>query len=139
MKTERAPFMPVTPDFDDDRLEQLASAKGVGALVRPETLKPRAGQGTAPSRTAPQALPATPADDESRPVAAADHATPRSRMKTINLELPDYVWTDLKIRSAHQQVSVRHLIMHALKGQGIAIREADMIEDGRRLRGVPHS
>lgn len=134
MKQQRAPFLPVTNDIDDDRLEQLASAKGVGALVRPEPPKPRAGPGTT-SRPTQQALPATPPDEESRQVAVADQATPRSRMKTINLELPDYVWTDLKIRSAHEQVSVRHLIMSALKGQGIAIREPDMIEDGRRLRG----
>lgn len=40
-------------------------------------------------------------------------------MKTVNLELPDYLWTDLRIRSADR----------------FAIKEADMIEDGRRLRG----
>jgi hypothetical protein len=32
-------------------------------------------------------------------------------------------------------VSVRHVIMSALKGSGIEIKDADMIEDGRRLRG----
>ncbi|MEZ5817402.1 MAG: hypothetical protein R3D44_10000 [Hyphomicrobiaceae bacterium] len=64
----------------------------------------------------------------------APGATPRSRMKTVNLELPDYVWTDLKIRAAHAQSSVRHIVMAALKGHGVDIREVDMIEDGRRLR-----
>lgn len=124
MKSSRAPFMPVTRDVDDDRLERLATSKGVGALVRPEPAALNAGQGAPASSTAtPDAI------------ASSDGATPRTRMKTINLELPDYVWTDLKIRSAKEQVSVRHLIMGALKGQGVEIREADMIEDGRRLRG----
>lgn len=57
-------------------------------------------------------------------------------MKTVNLELPDYVWSDLKIRAAHQQTSVRHIVMTALKGHGIAIAEVDMIEHGRRVRGA---
>lgn len=34
------------------------------------------------------------------------------------------------------QVSVRQIIMTALKANGIEIREADMIEDARRLRGA---
>lgn len=55
-------------------------------------------------------------------------------MKTVNLELPDYVWTDLKIRAAHEQTSVRHIVMAALQGHGVTIAEVDMIEDGRRLR-----
>lgn len=124
MKTTRAPFMPVTPDIDDDRLERLASSKGVGALVRPQPAGISTGQGgDTHTAVAPEA------------VSNAEAATPRARMKTINLELPDYVWTDLKIRSAKEQVSVRHLIMTALKGQGVDIRDVDMIEDGRRLRG----
>jgi len=32
-------------------------------------------------------------------------------------------------------VSVRHIIMSALKADGIDIKAVDMIEDGRRLRG----
>ena len=59
-------------------------------------------------------------------------------MKTVNLELPDYVWTELKIRSAHRQTSVRHIIMTALKGDGISIADVDMVEDGRRARGNNH-
>lgn len=128
MRNDRAPFMPVTPDIDDDKLDRLAAAKGVGALVKPENPASAVGQG-ASTKSASLPAPKLVADR------AASAATPRERMKTINLELPDYVWTDLKIRAAHEQVSVRHIIMTALKGQGITIREADMIEDGRRLRG----
>ncbi|MGD9786045.1 MAG: hypothetical protein AB7E80_15665 [Hyphomicrobiaceae bacterium] len=118
MKTERAPFAPISPDIDDDRLERLAADKGVGALVKP--VANRAGEGTA--RTA-----------ETRPAPSPD-ATPRSDMKSLNLELPAYVWTELKIRAAQQQTSLKHVVMTALLKDGVTIKDADMIEDGRRLR-----
>ncbi|MEA2879467.1 MAG: hypothetical protein QOF14_4663 [Hyphomicrobiales bacterium] len=65
------------------------------------------------------------------PELPAHGATPRSRMKTTNLELPDYVWTELKIRAADRQTSVRHVVMTALVRDGITIAEPDMVEDGQ--------
>lgn len=130
MSKQRAPFLPVSSDIDDDKLERLARDKGVGAFVKPSSNPIRAGEG-------PQepAAPVAPKPKAETP-AADTGATPRSRMKTVNLELPDYVWTELKIRSAHRQTSVRHIIMAALKGDGISIADVDMVEDGRRLRGA---
>lgn len=130
MSKQRAPFLPVSSDIDDDKLERLARDKGVGAFVKPTSNVNRAGEGAqeAAAPVAPKLKAATPAADTG--------ATPRSRMKTVNLELPDYVWTELKIRSAHRQTSVRHIIMTALKGDGISIADVDMVEDGRRLRGA---
>jgi hypothetical protein len=119
MKTERAPFAPITPDIDDDKLERLAAEKGVGALVKP--VANRAGEGAR-----------KPAEN-ARPVPSPD-ATPRSEMKSLNLELPAYVWTELKIRAAQQQSSLKHVVMSALVKDGVTIKDADMIEDGRRLR-----
>lgn len=112
MKTERAPFAPISPDIDDDKLERLAAEKGVGALVKP--VANRAGEGTRKPST---------------------DATPRSEMKSLNLDLPTYAWTEMKIRAAQQQTSLRHVVMTALRKDGITIHDADMIEDGRRLRG----
>lgn len=76
--------------IDDEQLERLAHEKGVGSLVEPTANKNRAGEGApvAPGITGSQI------DAGGMPSAS----TPRSRMKTVNLELPDYVWTDLKIR-----------------------------------------
>jgi hypothetical protein len=125
MKQQRAPFMPVTPDIDDAALESLAREKGVGALVKP--VANRAGE--AP-RVDAKAAPQT----DTAQVSGEPQPTPRSRMKAVNIELPDYAWTDLKIRAAKEQVSVRHIIMTALKAQGIEISDVDMVEDGRRLR-----
>lgn len=119
----REPFLPVDTDIDDGKLERLAQAKGVGAMVRTEAASvPVAAAAVQPKpRIEPEAR-------------VGEGPTPRSRMKSVNLELPDYVWTELKIRSAREQVSVRHLIMSALKAGGTAIHEADMVEDGRRVR-----
>jgi hypothetical protein len=119
MKIERAPFAPISPDIDDDKLERLAAEKGVGALVKP--VANRAGEVTRkPAESA-------------RPAPSPD-ATPRSEMKSLNLELPIYAWTELKIRAAQQQTSLKHVVMTALVKDGITIKDADMIEDGRRLR-----
>jgi hypothetical protein len=108
----RAPFAPLTPEVDDDVLERLAAEKGVGALVKPV------------ANGAGEKARAVPAD-----------ATPRSEMKSLNLELPAYVWTELKIRAAQQQTSLKHVVMTALVRDGVTIEDVDMVEDGRRLRG----
>jgi hypothetical protein len=48
------------------------------------------------------------------------------------VEVPDYAWIEIKTRAAQQMVSLRHVIMSALKASGIDIKDTDMIEDGRR-------
>lgn len=111
MKTTRAPFMPVSDDIDDSKLERLAAEKGVGTIVKP--VANGAGEGDV----------------------VTDTATPRSEMKSLNLELPGYVWTELKIRAAQKQTSLKHVVMSALVKDGVTIQDVDMIEDGRRLRG----
>ena len=142
MKPIRTPFMPVTPDIDDDQLERLAANKGVGSLVKPSDEKDRAGEGaTSPTTVAPDSNAAIKAETKAaippkvrRAPAPSSDPTPRDRMKSVNIELPDYVWTELNIRAAHRQTSVRHIVMTALKADGIQIAEIDLVEDGRRLR-----
>lgn len=122
MKPNRPPFVPLDPDLADQKLETLAREKGVGTLQRPA---PQGEQG--PNVASPALAPI--------PEQPRSGATPRARMKPLNVELPDYVWTELKIRAAHRQTSVRHVILSALVNDGITIAESDMIEDGRRARG----
>lgn len=122
MKTNRPPFVPLDPDLADQKLETLAREKGVGILQRPA---PQGEQG--PKAASPALVPV--------PEPPAKGATPRARMKPLNVELPDYAWTELKIRAAHRQTSVRHVILSALVKDGVTIADADMVEDGRRLRG----
>ncbi|WP_448044379.1 hypothetical protein [Bradyrhizobium liaoningense] len=114
--------MPLDPDLDDEKLESLAREKGVGTLQKP----PRQGE-QGPSVASPPLAPI--------PEPPKSGATPRTRMKPLNLDLPDYVKTELKIRAAHRQTSVRHVVLTALVKDGITVAEADLIEDGRRARG----
>ncbi len=58
-------------------------------------------------------------------------ASPR---KTLSLEVPDYLWVDLKTTAAQRMITVRHLVLSALHEAGFEIHECDMQEDGRRLR-----
>lgn len=120
MTRTRAPFKPLDLDPLDNDIERLAREKGVGALVTSD--RPQGRSSAAP--TAPV-------------VEAAQPAAPRSRMKGLNLELPAYVWTELKIMAAHQESSVRHIVMTALQRHGLTIQSEDMVEDGRRLRSRP--
>jgi hypothetical protein len=124
MKDQRKPFMPLDADIDD-RIETLARDKGVGTLERSIPPAATAGEGMQLHSAA------TGANDSSEAVAKVP-----AKLKTVNLELPDYVWTELKIRAAHQQTTLKHVIMKALVKEGFSIEAKDMIEDGRRLRGV---
>ncbi|MEA2880620.1 MAG: hypothetical protein QOF14_5816 [Hyphomicrobiales bacterium] len=56
-------------------------------------------------------------------------------MKTLNVELPDYVWTAFAIRTAEPQTSIRHLIMNALQADGLAIAAADITDASLRNLG----
>ena len=136
MKQQRTPFMPVTPDIDDDAIESLARGKGVGSLVKPVANRAGKEQPTDVSNSEaakPTAAQNGKSNTEANQITTTT-ATPRSRMKALNIELPDYAWTELKIRAAKEQVSVRHIIMAALTQYGVAIAKIDLIEDGRRLR-----
>lgn len=124
MKNEKAPFMSVSDDLDD-RLEALARGKGVGELVRTAPAPSNNGEGARPvQRTIAPPAPA--------PVPETPQPAPVS---TGSLGLPNYVWTDLKVRAAKGDGTVRYIIMQALRAYGITIDDIDMVEDGRRLRG----
>ncbi len=55
-------------------------------------------------------------------------------MKSFKIEVPDYVWVSLKKRAAEEMITLRHVIMVALRDKGIHINDADLNEDGRRQR-----
>ena len=123
----RPAFQSVELDPIDARLEAKAAEMGIPTLVNPKVeetsvdeaevpLEPVATVSRKATRTAPK------------------QATPRSRMRGLKIELPDYVWVSLKKRAAEEMVSLRHVIMTALRDKGIPINDADMIEDGRRFR-----
>ena len=136
---------------EDDLLEALAARKGIARLQNPEEGGAPRAAATPPAveAMAAEAMAATPAQapvaapaaaprpEPRRAPAAAERQkpTPRERMKSMNLELPDYAMRALKELALRESCSVRHIIMRALAKEGIAIRPADLIADGRRLRG----
>jgi hypothetical protein len=127
-KVNRPSFQGVEIDLIDKRLDAQAAEKGIPTLVAPQSVPPL----TADDDVAPR--PPKVAQKPSR-AGRLRRSTPRLRMKTLNIEVPDYVWIAIKMRAAQEMVSVRHVIMLALRANGIEISDADMIEDGRRLRG----
>ncbi len=146
-------FPPLDLDDVDARLEARAAERGIPTLTATPpgtvTVAPaRAGgeevvvvtaveaQATVarnpkpPRRQVPKTV-----TTRAEPVAPeGTEPTPRARMKPLNVELPDYVWVELKSRAARQMVSVRHIILTLLDEAGIAVAAVDLIEDGRRLR-----
>lgn len=139
----KEPFHP----FDlDDKLERIAHAKGVPTL----TTEP-AGAHAAPARPyhpeegAHQAFPHHPA--HTAPTEPSPPEPPAPEHPTVErlparLKIPEYLMMELKLEAVRRRVSLTHLFLAGLKATGFTVRDEDMIEDGRRLRGKnspPHS
>lgn len=123
--SDRKPFISVDADIDDARLEGLAQRKGVGTMIKPANEQ---GEGARQPRLQGVTKPVPAVDPDTIP-------TPRTQMQSVKIEIPDYLYTELRVRSAHRRTTIKHVIMHSLKLEGFEIRDADMIEDGRRDRG----
>ena len=127
-KAVRPAFQSIELDPIDARLEAKAAEKGIPTLVTPKTEPP-------PEAVTPASVIAEMTPPPKKPAKATPHeATPRSRMKPLKIELPDYTWVALKKRTAEEMVSLRYFIMEALREKGIPINDIDMVEDGRRFR-----
>jgi hypothetical protein len=120
-------FQSVEVDLIDKRLETQAAEKGIPKLVTPAT---------PPLEHAHEAVPVP--ESAAEMIKRATHkqrAVQRDRMVSLNVEVPAYVWIELKTRAAQEMMSVKHFTLRALREQGIEVRDADMVEDGRRMRG----
>jgi hypothetical protein len=126
VKSVRPAFQAVELDPIDARLDAKAIEMGIPTLISPK-----------PEVHVVQEVTHAPADAPapSKPsTSLPQNATPRSRMKSAKIELPDYLWVELKKKAAEDMTSLRYLIMTALREKGFHISDADMIEDGRRRR-----
>lgn len=97
MTKQRTPSQPLDEDFDS-KIETLAREKGVSTMVKPD----RTEQGPGAGNTAPAAI-MTPSSRMEAAEVSAEMAASRTATKTLNVELPDYVWTALKIRAAERK------------------------------------
>jgi hypothetical protein len=138
VKAVRPTFLSIEADDPiDARLEARAAEKGIPTLSK--TVAPTAAP--LPERGSPE--PATVVDQMQAPFRSVQGsvaiqkrslAIQQRRMRPLKILLPDYAWVALKKRSAEKMVTMRHFVTEALRAQGIHIDEADMNEDGRRLR-----
>ena len=152
-------FPPLDIDAFDARLDQRAAAKGIPTLQTPRSddtpvrlpaakavspndepdnpLADLAGERTDISDAtvkAPRRMRAEAHVPSDRLQVPAAEVAVKTRMRPLNVDIPDYLWLELKIRSAQKNVCVRNLVLSALKRAGFTIADADMAEDGRRLR-----
>ena len=126
-----------TPRVTADVAERLADATADLGFTRPSSappvvepvaptpsLKPapRPAAGRAASRTARTA----------RPVKAA--GAPSEASASLKFDVPEDLWTALKIEAAKRRVTVKFLVLEALSRQGYEVDLDAIPEDGRRLR-----
>jgi len=146
---QKLTFAPLELDDFDAKLDARAAQRGIPtlkspdaaapdtAIADPKTSAPKIKKPTPPARSvrrAPAKAPAERQRSQSQAPAADAAPTPRARMIPLNVEVPDYVWVALKSRAAQNFTSVRYHILKLLTQDGIEIAEADLVEDGRRLR-----
>jgi hypothetical protein len=124
----RPAFQSLELDPIDARLEAKAAKKGIPTLVMPKAEPLIAEEPAMPVESLVQV------PRKASRAAVPAQSTPRSRMKSVKIELPDYAWLALKRRTLDDLVSLRYFVLMALRAQGIHINDVDMIEDGRRLR-----
>jgi hypothetical protein len=127
-KIVKPAFQSVELDLVDKRLEAQAAEKGIPTLVSPAM--------QALEQTQSEARATEPSPKPAKKAAPAARPSQRDRMVSLNVEVPAYVWIELKTRAAQEMMSVKHFTLRALREQGIEVREADMVEDGRRMRGA---
>lgn len=102
-------FRPIAPlDVDDAALERVNESLGVPTLVRP-------GTGAAQSSAA-------------RP---SPKPTPQEK---LTVEITAYLMDAVRHRALERRMSIRHLVMLALKGVGLTVEPGDLVPDARRAK-----
>ena len=98
-------------DVDDAALDRINMQLGVPTLTRPARMSKLA----------------TPAPD-------ADEKPARVDLEKLTIELPGYLADAMKREALDNRMSVRHVVMLALKASGFTIEPDDLVPDGRRSR-----
>jgi len=99
-------------DVDDAALDRVNAQLGV------------------PTLTKPAAKPATPKFAIPEAPASPDRA-----LEKLTIELPRYLADALRRAAVERRTTARHLVMLALRTDGFAVEDRDLVPDGRRARG----
>lgn len=109
---------PPLDEADDDEIERrvaaVARVHGIPSLTTPAPPEPEV---------------------VARPAEAPPAPSERADLRSLRLEVPSKLFSALGADAARRGVTKRYLILKALSAMGYEIDEADMEEDGRRLRG----
>ena len=94
-----------------------------------------------PRTVAPEPPPPANGDTAQRPAAKPrrrtvdpddSQATPRGELRKVAVMLPPETWKALRDRAGDERCSINFLILQALKRDKWPIRDADLIDDGRK-------
>jgi len=107
---------------DVARLTEAAADLGFGRPVSAPASAPSPASQPAPRRSPAERPPAATATTEPGAVAS------------LKIEVPEKLWTSLKLEAVRRRVTVRFLILEALARQGYEVDLAEVPQDGRRLR-----
>ena len=99
-------------DVDDAALDRVNAQLGVPTLTKP----------AATPVTSKRALPET-------------AAIPDRALEKLTIELPRYLADALRRAAVERRTTARHLVMLALRSDGFAVEDQDLVPDGRRARG----
>lgn len=134
-KSERKPFFSIGEEVDR-AAEDLARKKGI------PTLTPPTGSEAAPAHIVPGASNDKPVRTAPMPPGASAPAeavavsvAPPARASYVKVKCPDYLLDQLYAQTRKERVTLNHVILSALREKGFRVDDADMVEDGRRLRG----
>ena len=103
-------------DVDDAALDRINTQLGVPTLTKP----------VANAKPERKPKPASPA-----PTAVEDV---RAALEKLTIEVPSYLADAMKREALDKRMSVRHVVMLALKKSGFEIAACDLVPDGRRTR-----
>ena len=133
--SERAPrkaFNPITVDLDE-KVDELARRKGIPTLVDPEPMP--ADTVREETATATPKIETVREGETGGSLPVAPPSLPEGEYATLKFEAPLYLIDELHAAARRQRSSLKYLLLSTLKAQGFAVRDEDLIPDGRRLRG----
>ena len=123
-----------------DMAERLADATADLGFLRSSS-SPSAAElkAPAPAGPSPRAPSAGPEGEERARSATAKPKLPAPApgapgSASLKFDLPEDLWTELKIQAARRRVTVKFLVLEALSKQGYSVDLDAIPEDGRRLR-----
>ena len=69
------------------------------------------------------------------PTSVAPIARSVGQTHSFRADLPAHIFDALAIEAARRRVTKRYLLLEALRQAGFPVRDDDLAEDGRRIRG----